>query len=266
MDPLFVRLTGLTEEHIAVLSASGVNSEEDLLFLEESDLTQIFPNANDRTLRRKIEAVILCKKSGFKWSDDLTPREIIAKNVQASQYGSNPTHSTTATSKDKDPMSIVAKFSVNLLQEFTGNPDDFEDWKANTENTLGQTYMRKFLTEAPDRSNQNKIDRDRELYYSFKEALRNGVVSHIVKGLDEMSGRAAWVALEEWFRSNSVNDDLILKYQTKAESLELNESTDVYDYINQWSDCQKKLVAFDDGAAYSKRNLISRFLKGVTDS
>ena len=81
--------------------------------------------------------------------------------------------------------------------------------------------------------------------------------------MSDKIGRAAWLALDEWFRSDSVKDDLILKYQTKAENLELNDSTDVYDYINQWSDCQKKLLALDKEAAYSKRNLVSRVLKGI---
>ena len=96
MDPLFVRLTGFTEEKIDVLSSAGISTVEDLLFYEGSDFIELFPNSNRR-------------------------------------------------------------------------------------------------------------------------------VSHIIKTLPEISGRAAWVALEEWFRSDSVKDDLILKYQIKAESLELNE-------------------------------------------
>ena len=95
MDPLFVRPTSLMEDHIATLSAIGITSEKDLLLYDESVLNQIFPNANDRTPRRKLEAVILYKNSGSEWSNDLTPRDIIAKNIQTTYYGSNPTYSTT---------------------------------------------------------------------------------------------------------------------------------------------------------------------------
>ena len=266
MDPLFVRLTGLTEAHIAVLQESGANTMEDLLFFEETDFAQMFPNANDRILRRKLESVILYKNSGFEWSEDLTPGEVIAKTTRALNYGSTTAQSSSTPSKGKDPMSVGAKFSVDVLKEFTGNPEDFEDWKTGTENTLGQTYLRKFLSEPPDPSNRNEIYRDQDLYYAFKQSVEKGTVSHIVKGLSDKSGRAAWLALDEWFRSDSVKDDLILKYQTKAENLELNDSTDVYDYINQWSDCQKKLLALDKEAAYSKRNLVSRVLKGIADT
>ena len=119
---------------------------EDLLFFEETDFAQMFPNANDRILRRKLESVILYKNSGFEWSEDLTPGEVFAKTTRALNYGSTTAQSSSTPSKGKDPMSVGAKFSVDVLKEFTGNPEDFEDWKTGTENTLGQTYMRKFLS------------------------------------------------------------------------------------------------------------------------
>ena len=56
-----------------------------------------------------------------------------------------------------------------------------------------------------------------------------------------------------------------MKYQTKAEGLKLNKSTDVGDYINQWSDRQNKVLVLDEEASYSERNLILRFQEGVVD-
>ena len=68
---------------IAVLQESSVHTTEDLLFLEEEDFVQMFPNPTDHILRRKLESIILYRNSGFDWSQNLTPGEVIAKTTRA---------------------------------------------------------------------------------------------------------------------------------------------------------------------------------------
>ena len=98
-----------------------------MLFYDESDIIQLFPNSVYHTRRRKLEGVNLYKNFGVEWSEDLTPINIIYKTIQVIYYGNNNTQSTSTTSKEKDAMSIVAKFSGNFIQECTGNAKDFKD-------------------------------------------------------------------------------------------------------------------------------------------
>ena len=100
----------------------------------------------------------------------------------------------------KKPMDYTAKFNVDSLDNFNGDPEKFEDWQSKTFNTINQTILRKFLSTPLDPAKPAELTRDEDLFYAIKQVVEPGTAFHVVEKLkdSDKSGYIVWNKLKGW--------------------------------------------------------------------
>ena len=75
----------------------------------------------------------------------------------------------------------------------------------------------------------------------FITALMNGAGMHILNGVINQDGHAAWMAINTWYGSAATSRTIIDHYRNKLETLRLDGSTDASQYVNDFIICSQKL-------------------------
>jgi hypothetical protein len=95
----------------------------------------------------------------------------------------------------QDPNRGAPKLYTNAIHNFSGSPMDFEAREKKTRALLGQTSYEGLMTTPPAAGDPVSQKRNRELYHMFMTAIMDGSGLHIINGIAEPDGHAAWTAL-----------------------------------------------------------------------
>ena len=171
-------IVGLTNEDCATLAADKISSQEDLSFIEFEDLN------GDITIvkRRKLGMIIKYLSAGNELTATTTMEEI-RNSVKAGIVPSVATTTGGTTHQSVD--SGAPKVYTDPLDEFSGDPLDYEEWEGKSSATLRQTVYRRFLDKAPDATKPAEVARNQELYNMILSAVRSGHALNRVEKLKE---------------------------------------------------------------------------------
>ncbi|MHA7927749.1 MAG: hypothetical protein ACX936_21330, partial [Marinobacter sp.] len=214
--------------------------------LEYIDLETILPS-NTPVLRiRKVANIAAYLSQGNQITDQTTMRDI-AMAVKGGSAVAPGQATTTGTSSTSDIQKGAPKTYTNFLEEYSGDPIDWEDWEIAAKATIGQTVYSP-LTENPPANNDAVMKaRDMELYHALVYAVKNGTAMHIVENVKTKSGHTAWKKLQEWYGSDDTIRQIIDHYQAKLDSLYLDDNITASEYINVFIRCCDKLEGKGEG-------------------
>ena len=250
MDPIVEVLVGLTALENDALVRDGINTQDELSYLNYADIEEVLPNSTI-VKRRKLEQVA-------KWIAD--GNQVFATTTMQEIKTANRT--TSLPPRPPDINKGALKIGVDSLKKFSGDPIDFEDYEIGTKATLGQTQYAHFLDNAPTPGNIIEVARDKELYNLFVTSFKDGSGMHILQGIATESGHSAWNAIQTWYGTNATSQTIITHYRTRLDLLFLDENFTASDYVNEFIICSKKLEDKHEGMTPVTK--MEKFLEHIT--
>ena len=163
MDTHLKRLTLITNDELALLNAGGINDMDDLGYLKYIDIQSLLIGSTTVNLR-KIERVALFIDGGETVRTVTTMADITA-NLRTGGLPSSTTSTSTTSTHTVDPSRGAPKLHVNALNEFDGQPINYEDWERGFKVTLGQTAYATLIMTPPTTSDTIMETRDKELFF-----------------------------------------------------------------------------------------------------
>jgi hypothetical protein len=155
------------------------------------------------------------------------------------------------------------KVYVNPLEVYSGEPLDWEVWERSTRATIGQTNYSSFLTAPPTAGDLVEEHRNHEFYNMLLKATQEGSAAHILRGIANQNGHAAWNALHAWYGTAEMSRVLVEKTRTLMNALVLDEKISASTYINNFIKYCQTLDGKGEG--YTDRTKIEKFLQQITD-
>jgi hypothetical protein len=264
MERAITVLSGLTPDEIVTMASEGINNGEDLSAVTFADISAILENASV-VKRRKLSHIGNYLAQGQLITDATTmPLIINHLNTPVAPMANNALPAALPPiPPPPDPTRGALRLYVNSIEKYSGSPIDFEDWELKTRATLGQTAYARFLTTAPVAGDVLQEARNKELYNMFVTALMHGSGMHILNGVPDQDGHAAWTAITAWYGSAATSRTVIDHYRNKLESLRLDGTTEASTYVNDFIICSQKLD--DKSEGYTAETKKQKFLDQITD-
>ena len=134
MDTHLKRLTLITNDELALLNAGGINDMDDLGYLKYANIQSLLIGSTTVTWR-EIERVALFVDGG-ETIRTVTTMADITENLRTGGVPIFTTSTLTASTHTVDPSRGATKLHVNALNEFDGQPINYEDWERGFKATL----------------------------------------------------------------------------------------------------------------------------------
>jgi hypothetical protein len=199
MERAITVLSGLTPDEIVTLASEGVNNGEDLSAVTFADISAILETASV-VKRRKLSHIGNYLAQGHLINDATTmPLIINHLSTPVAPIANNAAQAALPPIPPPDPTRGALRLYVNSIEKYSGSPIDFEGWELKTRVTLGQTAYATFLTNSPVAGDVLQEARNKELYNMFVTALMHGSGMHILNGVPDQDGHAAWSAITAWY-------------------------------------------------------------------
>jgi hypothetical protein len=263
MSVLTVTLAGVTPNEVTLLQDAGILNDVDLGTLSVTDFDIILPNSTI-VARRRLHSIGQFVSLGGTVSETTTMLDIITRINTPPPVVVQPTVNANQNAFSDQSSRGAPKIHVGGLTDFGGTPIKWEDWRVNAKATLGQTIYATLLSTAPDEGDQLAKTRDRELYFMFQKALYQGSANHIVESSANIeSGNRVWADLNLWYGSNEVSRTVIDYYRDKLLSLQLTETIQATEYVNEFILCSGKLEEKNEG--WTAATKLTTFLDGIKD-
>ena len=164
--------------------------------------------------------------------------------------------------KDDSYKAVTFKINATDFGKFDGQPEHWFPFKNKTESTLG---VAGFSTLIDDKVPMKDTEGNRRLYYLLEGATNNGAASHIVKQHKVLKdGRAAWLALKDWYEGKIMVGDIAKTCRIKLQALELLPRGDANTYINEFIRLKDQLEEAGEGERPT--TLVEQFLDQIKDS
>ena len=163
---------------------------------------------------------------------------------------------------EKDEYKAVSfKITAKDFGTFDGKPEHWFPFKHKTESTLGVAGFSSLLDVHVPMSD---VEGNRRLYYLLEGATNDGAASHIIKQHKVMKdGRAAWVALKDWYEGKTMAGDIAKTCRVKLQALELLPKGDANTYINEFIKLKDQLEEAGEGERPA--TLVEQFLDQIKD-
>ncbi len=205
MERFIPTLSGLTADENTAVTDAGINNAEDLSAVTYEDIS-VVPDQASIVKRRKLSHVESYLARGQTIDAAATMPMIVTYLNTPIPINQAPQQQTTYP---PDPARGALRLYVNSIEKYSGSPIDFEDWELKTRATLGQTAYANLLTNAPVVGDILQEARNKELYNMFITALMNGAGMHILNGVINQDGHAAWMAINTWHGSAATSRTII---------------------------------------------------------
>jgi hypothetical protein len=230
------------------------------------DIGQILPNASV-LVRRKISNLARYLSGGNEITGATTMQEIMLGLSEMERPVVNvPPVQPVAVAQVPavpDVARGAPKVYVNPLEAYSGEPLDWEVWERSTRATIGQTNYSSFLTAPPTAGNVVEEHRNYEFYNMLLKATQEGAAAHILRGIANQDGHAAWNALHAWYGTAEMSRALVENTRTLIDALFLDEKSSASTYINNFIKYCQTLEGKGEG--YTDRTKIEKFLQQITD-
>jgi hypothetical protein len=235
MNQAIVTLSGLSAAEVALLAQGGVNNQNELMTLTFEDIGLILPNATV-LVHRKLSNLARYLSSGNDVTGATTMQEVMLALAEMERPVVNvpPQAAVAQVPVVPDVTRGAPKVYVNPLEVYSGEPLDWEVWERSTRATIGQTNYSSFLTAPPTAGDAIEEHRNHEFYNMLLKATQEGSAAHILRGIANQNGHAAWNALHAWYGTAEMSRVLVEKTRTLINALVLDEKISASTYINNF--------------------------------
>ena len=157
---------------------------------------------------------------------------------------------------------VSFKITPKDFGKFDGKPEHWFPFRNKTESTLGVAGFGSLIdARVPLKDNEG----NRRLYYLLEGATNDGAASHIVKKYKVLQdGRAAWMALRDWYEGKTMSGDIAKTCRVKLQALELTAKGDANQYINEF--IRLKDLLEETGEGERATTLREQFLDQIKDT
>jgi hypothetical protein len=157
------------------------------------------------------------------------------------------------------------RLAAQKIDAFSGDYQEFAQWKKSTECALqGTGYDRILTDEAFSKKNPNM---SATVFAQLSLAVLKGSANHVVEEVeDEKDGHAAWQALVMWYEESDLDHETSDAVRLKLSRLYLDSGGSASDYINRFQTYHRTLDGVCDGEEkFSNRTKVQTFLKHIRD-
>ena len=157
------------------------------------------------------------------------------------------------------------RLAAQKITEFSGDYQEFAQWKKSTECALQGTGYDRILTD--EKFSQKNPNMSSTVFAQLSLAVIRGSANHVVEDVeDTKDGYAAWQALISWYEESDLDHETSDALRTKLTRLYLDAGGNASDYINRFQTHNRNLDGINDGAEkFSDRTKVQMFLKHIRD-
>jgi hypothetical protein len=157
------------------------------------------------------------------------------------------------------------RLAAQKITEFSGDYQEFAQWKKSTECALQGTGYDRILTD--EKFSKKNPNMSSTVFAQLSLAVIRGSANHVVEEVeDNKDGYAAWQALISWYEESDLDHETSDALRTKITRLYLDAGGNASDYINRFQTHNRNLDGINDGAEkYSDRTKVQMFLKHIRD-
>ena len=169
---------------------------------------------------------------------------------------------TNGSIQNESYQAVSFKITAKDFGKFDGKPEHWFPFRNKTESTLGMAGFGSLIdTKVPLKDSEGNM----RLYYLLEGATNDGAASHIVKKFKVLKdGRAAWMALRDWYEGKTMAGDIAKTCRVKLQALELGPKGDDHHYINEFIWLRDLLE--ETGEGERPTTLREQFLDQIKDS
>jgi hypothetical protein len=203
MERVVTLLAGLPQAEVNTLASEGCTSGEDLSLCTLLDIEQMLSDT-PVVKRRKLSMIGRYITRG-QTIEEATTMPTVASHLNTIAVAAAAPNLLLSPlpppppgpSPFQDPNRGAPKLYTNAIENFSGSPMDFEACEKKTRALLGQTSYKGLMTTPPEATDLVSQKRNRELYHMFMTAIMDGSGLHIINGIAEPDGHAAWKAIHD---------------------------------------------------------------------
>lgn len=157
------------------------------------------------------------------------------------------------------------RLAAQKITEFSGDYQEFAQWKKSTECALQGTGYDRILNDA--RFSKKNPNMSSTVFAQLSLAVIRGSANHVVAEVeDTRDGFKAWQALTAWYEESDLDHETSDALRTKIERLHLDTGGSASDYINRFQTHNRNLDLINNGAEkYSDRTKVQMFLNHIRD-
>jgi hypothetical protein len=157
------------------------------------------------------------------------------------------------------------RLAAQKITEFSGDYQEFAQWKKSTECALQGTGYDRILTDQKySKANPNMSS---TVFAQLSLAVIRGSANHVVEEVEKTKdGYEAWQALITWYEESDLDHETSDALRTKITRLYLDTGGSASDYINRFQTYNRNLDGINNGEEkYSDRTKVQMFLKHIRD-
>jgi hypothetical protein len=157
------------------------------------------------------------------------------------------------------------RLAAQKITEFSGDYQEFAQWKKSTECALQGTGYDRILTD--ERFSRRNPNMSSTVFAQLSLAVIRGSANHVVEEVEaSKDGYTAWQALISWYEESDLDHETSDALRTKITRLYLDAGGSASEYINRFQTHNRNLDGINDGAEkYSDRTKVQMFLKHIRD-
>ena len=155
------------------------------------------------------------------------------------------------------------KLEAQRITDFSGNHEDWQNWKSRTECAFSGSGYERVLEEEVFSERNPKLSK--VVYSQLAAATVDGSSYHLVRKFEKKKdGYGAWMALCDWYDGDTVISESAENLRVKLDNWKLHSGITASDYINKFLAWYRDLEKIE-GEGLTDRHAIYLFLKNIVD-
>jgi hypothetical protein len=157
------------------------------------------------------------------------------------------------------------RLAAQKITAFSGDYQEFAQWKKSTECALQGTGYDRILTD--EKYSKDNPNMSSTVFAQLSLAVIQGSANHVVEDVEKTkNGYEAWQALIAWYEESDLDHETSDALRTKITRLYLDSGGSASDYINCFQTYNRNLDGISDGEEkFSERTKVQMFLKHIRD-
>lgn len=259
LDQRVKRIAALSDAEVTLLTNEGIMTEDDLKVLQFADLPAAIPVVK----RRKLNIIGQYLSCGYIMNGVIDIHSIQTRITPAPVGNANAGGAQAVDTNRGAP-----KIHTNPLPEFSGDAVDYEEWERKSGAIIKQSIYKHFVSQAATAGNAVEEARSMELYNMILSCVGGGhALNTIEKVKDDNNGlECGYLALKsmkDWYLDPTQKDAMISHWETKLNSINLDQDTSCTEYINNFEMFVRKLTKL--GETWTDDKMVREFKQRVDD-
>ena len=257
LDQGVKRIAALIDAKVTLLTNEGIMTEDDLKVLQFADLPAAIPVVK----RRKLNIIGQYLSCGYIMNGVIDIHSIQTRITPAPVGNANAGGAQAVDTNRGAP-----KIHTNPLPEFSGDAVDYEEWERKSGAIIKQSIYKHFVSQAATAGNAVEEARSMELYNMILSCVGGGhALNTIEKVKDDNNGlECGYLALKsmkDWYLDPTQKDAMISHWETKLNSINLDQDTSCTEYINNFEMFVRKLTKL--GETWTDDKMVHEFKQRV---